>query len=830
MKESNRKSNRLDLLFLGVSLLLVVLFLLPLLLNWENFFFDDIAFLYYPQQTFISRCLENGFVPWWDPNTCAGAKPFYSQIFQNSLYPVQWFFFKLAAGSIPSVKYFWLIRAPLALHYLIGLALAFAFGRWGLRLNRVGSFILAIAYTLSPTMIYMSTFPPEVFIQAWLPFFCLISILFSRTGRRGWLVLGALAFALISPAGDVPFVFHVVMISGLFGAAWAIAALLRRDKKAAGRMVFGLLFIFGAGFLLSGIYWANMIDGLRLVLEGSAEIVGDLSGRNQSLHPLYLVTLLVPDFFGGVTSFHPWGAAYAIHCSLNDVNLLGGLAGIFLVLLGFRACRRGHPPEGEGAGLFPPRTVYWIFFSLFVLSIFIVLGAYTPVNWLLGFLIPVLRMPYPVRFRSIECFALAGLLGTSASLLWAEINPPRVSRRLIVIFLAGLLGFMAVALLWPYQAYTEHFFPGWGHLTALGDWGWFLKVPLAYLIAVGALLLIGAGLRGKRFILLLTVLVAAESFFFAYQGLYHSRVLIRRIQDISGVRYSGPSNHPVYQALGRWETGSLAAKHLYRRAYYRSSFDNLAWVDGSLSVLGFDTKPMDLRFTEAIEELAPGVPYELWPKSWEAGFWRNMSVKHLVHREPIDVPGVDKKGMIGPLYAYELTHSLPRIYFQDRWAVADDEKQLFALRDYDLRATGYCELEMWKGRPFREEVGDSDPLDEEEWIKHFMSMQKVNKLIALDVSNPNRLEMKVKVSKPCMLVVTDLWHPDWRVTVDGEGKRLWRVNYLQRGVWVGPGHHRIVMEFLPSSLKHGLALTALGLIVLGGLLFFSRNRTPGERR
>ncbi len=818
-KVGNRYFN---LLYLLGCLVLLALFLIPLIASWENLFFDDIAFSYYPQQVFLSRCFDEGVMPWWDPNTCAGAKPFYSQLSQASLYPVQWIFFKLAAGTVPSVKYFWLVKAPLALHYLIGLILAFSFGRWGLRLNRVGASVLGLTYVLSPTMIQLAPDPATVAIQSWLPLFCLCLTIFARGGKRGWLVLGALAFALASPGGDVPFVFHMVLIGGLFGTAWSIAALLRRDKKAAGRMIFGLIFIFGAGFLLSGIYWANMIDGLRLAVEGSTDTVEELAGRYQSLHPIYLATLLIPDFFGGITSFHVWGAAYSIHYSLNDVSLLGGLAGVFLVLLGFRSCLRDRPPEGEGADLFPPRTLYWIFFSLFILSIFIVLGAYTPVYYLLRFLIPVLRMPYPVRFRSIECFALAGLLGTSASLLWSD--PPAVKRRLVLLYLAGAAGLGLIALFWPVQAFNRHFFPGWRHLTTLGDWGWFLKVPLAYLVAVGLVLLIGAGLSGKRFLWLLLVLVVAESFFFAYQGLYDSRVLNRRIQDISGVRSSGPTNHPVYQALDRWKTESSAAKHLYRRAYYRSSFDNLAWVDDSLSVLGFDTKPMDPRFTEVIKELAPGVPYELWPKNWEAGFWRNMSVKDLVHWEPIGDPGVKKQGRLGALYTYELTHVLPRIYFQDRWAVADDEKQLAALRDYDLRAIGYCELEMWSGRPYREEVLEADPLDEEEWIDHFMSLQKKNELLAIDVSSPNRLEMDIKVNRPSVLVVTDLWHPDWRATVDGKGEKIWRVNYLQRGVWVGPGRHRIVMEFLPASLKRGLALTALGLIALWGLLFFPRNR------
>ena len=817
MIEKNESRKGCNFLFPAFLLGLIFLFLLPLLAGWEKMFFDDIAFLFYPQQIFLSRCLAKGIIPWWDPHICAGATPFYTRLFQSSLYPLNWPFLYLGHIS-PARDYFWLVRAPLTLHYLLSALFAFLFARLGLRLNQVGSFVLAVAYTLSPTMIYMSTYPPEVFVQAWLPLFCLCLIMFYRYGRHKWLILGAVAFAISSPGGDVPYVMHVVLITALFGIGLVVLALARCEWKKAIRVPLGGIAIFGIGFLLAGIYWGNMIEGLKMMGEGSAEEVTKLSGPHQSMHPLYLITLFIPDFFGGITSCHTWGSSFHIHCSLNDANLLGGLAMIVLVVLGFKAVmRRSESNAGEPS----PEGVWWIFFTLFIFSIFTVLGAYTPVYYILRKLIPVLKIPYPIRFRSIECFAMAGLLGTSVSLLWSRAIKNRQRGVWVTIVLVVL--FIVLALLWPYQAREARFSPGGSHLTALGDWSWFVWGPLSYLIIIGAVIALGAKYMSARsFLVLLLVMVIGECFIFAYGGLYRSRILNRRDEDFSAVRFRGPSHHPMYKVIGREVSETADKSDRDRWAYFRSYFDNLAWLNGSLSILGFDIKPLDKRFQDVVKGLVKGFPYELSPKKWDSWFWPNMSVRYVLLEKPVSFPKWKQVKKIGAYYLYELTNSLPRFYFQDRWVPDDDEqKHLRALREFDLRDSGYCHKDIWGARPSSEEYPVSQTLQEEEWVEHFATLQKNNKIISTDLSNPNRVVLEVDVSQPCMLVLTDVWHPDWRVVMGefgGGGQKVHQVNCLQRGVWCRMGRYKIVMEFFPSSLRTGLAMTAGGLIILLGLI------------
>jgi len=781
-------------------------FFLPLFAGWGKIFFDDIAFLFYPQQVFLSRCLGEGIIPWWDPHICAGATPFYTRLFACYLYPLNWFFILMERAICPR-SFLWLVKAPLVLHYLMAAVFSFYFARRGMVLTVAGSFVLAIAYTFSPTMIYMSTFPPEVFIQAWLPIFCLSLLVYFREGRFSWLIGGSISFAFASAAGDVPFVFHVVFITGLFAFGLIIMALVNRDWRGVARVIVGGVIIFGMGFLMAGVYWSNMIEGLLSASRGTAEEVRLLSGPGQSLYPIYLVTLLIPDFFGGITNHHTWGAAFHINCSLNDAQLSGGIVSCFVIFLGFKmfiSRKTRHLIDNYS------RSLWWIFSGMLVFSILVVLGAYTPVLGMLRLFIPVLKMPYPIRFRSIQCFAWSGLLGISISTLWRSRENIDIRRAATYLGAVGCIIFMV--LLFPYRDGAREFFPGWKHLGALGDWKWFISGPLVYFAAMGALLMIVVLFFRRHLIIrLIAVLIIVELIFFASGAFYHNRVLNRRNRGFSADRYHGPNDHRIYRTFREWGRRIGGGGDRFRSLYERSYFDNLAWIDGSLSMLGFDIKPLDPRFQSILKEVTDGFPYEIRVMDWRSRFWPNMSVKNVISAGPISLSLLRRIGIVDRYHIYSMTSALPRVYFQNRWVSAGDDAQKEALLEEDLRLHGFCD--EWIRKTCIDVRDHKFPMDDD-GFQLFNQLQATDRILSSDFSNPNRVILDVDIAQPAMLVMTDLWHNNWNVTVNGEPRPLYRVNYLQRGVWCRPGKYRVIMEFRPASLKRGLFMTAVGIIGL----------------
>jgi hypothetical protein len=76
-----------------------------------------------------------------------------------------------------------------------------------------------------------------------------------------------------------------------------------------------------------------------------------------------------------------------------------------------------------------------------------------------------------------------------------------------------------------------------------------------------------------------------------------------------------------------------------------------------------------------------------------------------------------------------------------------------------------------------------------------------------------------------LLVLADQYFGGWEVTVDGQPATVLRVNHFMRGVPLSAGKHRVEFTFAPRSLAIGGALSLLGLVLVGALVFW--NPRPG---
>ena len=90
----------------------------------------------------------------------------------------------------------------------------------------------------------------------------------------------------------------------------------------------------------------------------------------------------------------------------------------------------------------------------------------------------------------------------------------------------------------------------------------------------------------------------------------------------------------------------------------------------------------------------------------------------------------------------------------------------------------------------------------------------------------NRIELSSEADAATYLLLSELFYPGWRATVDGEEVEVLRADYLLRAVALEPGKHRIVFAYRPASFVAGgltTSVTLIGLLV-GGWLVFRRER------
>jgi hypothetical protein len=79
---------------------------------------------------------------------------------------------------------------------------------------------------------------------------------------------------------------------------------------------------------------------------------------------------------------------------------------------------------------------------------------------------------------------------------------------------------------------------------------------------------------------------------------------------------------------------------------------------------------------------------------------------------------------------------------------------------------------------------------------------------------PTRVEIRATLAIPGHLVLTDAFHPDWRVSVDGEPAAIRRTNALARAVALPAGEHLVVFSYDPASFRVGLLVAGLTLALL----------------
>jgi len=75
-----------------------------------------------------------------------------------------------------------------------------------------------------------------------------------------------------------------------------------------------------------------------------------------------------------------------------------------------------------------------------------------------------------------------------------------------------------------------------------------------------------------------------------------------------------------------------------------------------------------------------------------------------------------------------------------------------------------------------------------------------------------RVSIEADCASSCLLVLTDLYDENWRVTVDGGEASMRQVDYLFRGVELSPGSHEVEFSYDPSSFRQGRLISSGALM------------------
>jgi len=156
----------------------------------------------------------------------------------------------------------------------------------------------------------------------------------------------------------------------------------------------------------------------------------------------------------------------------------------------------------------------------------------------------------------------------------------------------------------------------------------------------------------------------------------------------------------------------------------------------------------------------------------------------------------------GPFAVLEFTGTLPRAKFYTDWqAGLDDARVLQRLRATDFDPA----LQVLVSETVNGIAPATNTAPAEASITSYA---------------PKRITVKTRSSAPGILLLNDRWHPDWKVTIDGQPATLLRANFLMRGVTVAAGEHTVEYRFDPphQALWVSLAAVAVGALLVGILV------------
>jgi hypothetical protein len=94
----------------------------------------------------------------------------------------------------------------------------------------------------------------------------------------------------------------------------------------------------------------------------------------------------------------------------------------------------------------------------------------------------------------------------------------------------------------------------------------------------------------------------------------------------------------------------------------------------------------------------------------------------------------------------------------------------------------------------------------------------------------DRMELQVQTDDRGILVLSEVYYPEWKALVDGRPAEIYPVDYVLRGITLPAGSHRVEMYFDGSRVRQGILISLLTLVITVGLIFLLRRRAPAPSR
>lgn len=794
-------------IFIAASLFCIALiYFFPVIFSSQTFASRDIYIFFNPRRFFAAETIRNGTIPLWNPYLASGV-PFLANLQSSIFYPLSIIYYILPFQL--GFKYFIILH-----YYLAGLFMYLLMRQW--RYDTYSSLISAIAFMFGGYMISILDNVAFLTSAVWLPLIMLFFDRYLREGKLGYLVITGIIVGLQILGGDASFyVLSTFIMMSTYLLYYLVAEKPPHFRKKY-KTLLAIPIAWLIGLSLSSIQLIPFIEFVyhSTRMEGfSFEKIA-----KWSLHPLELMQLLVPYFYGTTVPLCRWfGQLW-----LDTIYL--GILPLLLVMFNLWYSR-------NKLNVF---LLIIIFFSLFM-----ALGEYNPIfSWCQY--IPIINMiQFPVKFFFLASFSLALMTGMGCSSLFDKLMRREEIKGFSVFLLMMNVFFIAILLVGSFMEnvlfdlfkgiYPQNYF-----CRVVGVGPSFVNIFNGYsqfvILLTTVSILMMLAIRGK---------IAVRSLKIAFLViLLFDLFFLGKPKDntIQSSLYARP-NETV-----EWIRSDSLPFRIFSLAYvtYGNLFMNIPktrFAENFKTLQDLMIPNLSVYFhMDTIDEYAAILVKRYYlllsplkeffrlkqKEPWQINYCKEvlglLNVKYLI--SPFGLSDMDFKLIKdGDVKIYENQSVLPRVRLVPKAIVLkSDEEVLKTIQELNLSPSESILINKEEYNKAQDdfEGGENVPLHA------FKGSAKILKY------SENRVEIETECNDSSFLVLADNHYPGWKVYVNGIKKNVLRVNYNMRGVILPKGDNKVEFSYEPLSFKIGVSLSLLSLFFIITFFLIERGITPNR--
>jgi len=779
-------------------------------------FFRDVFNYTYPCAHFIQQMCRHGDLPYWNPYLNCG-QPLLEN--PNLLFFYPYTLIMILFPIVFAYPLFYVVHFALA-----GIGTFLLARRWGQ--SRQAAFFAGFAFAFSGPLLSLGNLHNHAACAAWMPWALLMTdrAVQGRT-TRPWILL-TLVFSLQLLAAE-PFTLITTFILCLAYALYLAGTRRPLISRSNLRVLAGFTLVGCLMVALCAVQFLPSIEFLSSSYRG-AQGLRSHETSNWSLHPLLLMEMLVPDFYGpALISPTSWNRLADDGSAPYFISVFMGFVPLFFALAGWAFARDRRRNFVAGAA---------------ILILLLSFGHFTPLFSLAYLLVPLLSLVrFPVKLLVPFVMLVAILAGWGLDALRGEVSCWQARRNRALLPLGFLLG--CCLLIWTAACVVPHLAlrpTEWALLrqgrsaNEASQMAQFLQGMLRlYLPGIAGFLLAG--------FLLLTGLIQNKHWarsgvpIFAILGMiqlvaagyranpsvppgFYDYVppVVSRFEGSPGTyrvasltRFSAAPSRDLqgyvnFQSIPEAAAIPPIAQGVFRQKLVLATGSMVQRIEGSLN-LDFDDRSL------------PPFVYDVWiyilaqaPDTLRIDcLLGRTNAKYIIRPTQRDISGAKPiseifNGSPQPSYLYENLYFVPRAYVAGT--------SIFTTSPLDtLSRMASPRFDALENVILAADAGASP------------AVQGSGPAGRVEVTErqPNRVTMTAHLSRPGYVVLLDRYDSNWHARIDGREVPVLRANQLFRTVYAEPGQHVIVFYYRQQGLLAGMFISGITIVVL--LLIYLRN-------